>query len=103
MIKELIENARQHVHRNKTRLQNLAGVIDLHEKYQGTFKSPDGEFVLKHLMKIGHIYESTFVPGDPTATAFREGQRHIVLTILRGINKDTAELIKQIEDGAEEP
>lgn len=41
---------------------------------------------------------STFVGGDPYATAFREGQRHIVLSILKFVNKDHDEIVRAIEE-----
>lgn len=87
------------IQRARELLNRLAHKVNLHEAYYGTFTSPDGKLVLQHLIKVGHVTSSTFVAGDPNMTAFREGQRHIVLSILRNVNKDTTALIKQIEEG----
>jgi len=70
-----------------------------HESYRRIFASPDGQIVLKHLMKKFNVASPTFVNGDTHATAFREGQRHVVLSILKFVNKDiNQEIQEQIED-----
>lgn len=53
--------------------------------YYETFGGDAGQIVLHDLIKMGHVLGTTFVPGDPMATAFREGQRAIVLAILTAI------------------
>lgn len=70
-----------------------------HESYRRAFCSPDGQIVLRHLMKKFNVASPTFVNGDTHATAFREGQRHVVLSILKFINKDiNQEIEEQIND-----
>jgi hypothetical protein len=81
------------------KLRGLRKKIDLHEKYVAVFSTPDGEEVLRHILRVGHSAQSTFVQGDPHGTSFREGQRHLALSIAKMVHRDTTELIKQIEEG----
>lgn len=78
-------------------LSNLRRKTQIHESYQKVFGTPDGQRVLRHLMKVGNVLTSSFAPGDPHVTAFKEGQRHIVLSMLRFVNKDHDELVKAME------
>jgi hypothetical protein len=81
------------------KLRGLRKKIDLHEKYVAVFSTPDGMEVLRHILKVGNAVQSTFVQGDPHGTSFREGQRHLALSIARMVHRDTTELIKQVEEG----
>lgn len=81
--------------------QRIADMLHRHEDYKSTFDTPHGERVLRHLMRVSGVTGSSFVAGDPHATAFKEGQRHIVMSILKFTKKDTEALIKQIEEGLE--
>lgn len=76
--------------------------IRLHGAYQRVFDGPDGETVLRHLMHIGHVTSSTFVRGDMHETAMQEGERRLVLSVLKFVRHDHAELIKQIERGIDD-
>jgi hypothetical protein len=76
--------------------------INLHGAYVRVFKSPDGELVLNHICKVGHIGECTFVKGDPHESALREGERRMALSILKFVNRDHESLVKQIEKGLED-
>lgn len=71
--------------------------VALHQSYQNVFTTPDGERVLRHLMKSGFVLSSTFVKGDPYATALNEGSRRLALSILRFVHKDHSALIEAIE------
>lgn len=53
---------------------------DLREAYQVLFKSSDGQTVLEDLERRFHIHGSVF-SSEPTDTAYREGQRTVVLFI----------------------
>lgn len=46
--------------------------------YKRTFETEDGQRVLEHLESRFHLTTSTF-SSDPTETAYREGQRTVVL------------------------
>jgi hypothetical protein len=81
------------------KLTGLKERIDLHETYVAVFSSPEGQRVLRHILKVGNATNSTFVQGDPHGTSFREGQRHLALSIAKMVYRDTTELIKQVEQG----
>jgi hypothetical protein len=70
----------------------------LHDAYRSVFENPKGRMVLKHLCREGHVLSSTFVAGDPYQSALNEGERRIVLSILKFINKNPDELLRQIEE-----
>ncbi len=70
----------------------------VHESYQSVFHSAEGQVVLNHMMKKFGVVTPSFVHGDPQATAFKEGQRHVVLTIMKFINKNQDELAAQIQE-----
>jgi hypothetical protein len=48
-------------------------------------------------MKSFHVYRPTF-SSDAAEAAFKEGQRHVVLSILRFICRDPEKLKKQLEE-----
>lgn len=54
--------------------------------YRRVFESPEGQLVLRHLMKEGFVFKSTFVAGDMHQTALNEGSRRVVLSILKMAN-----------------
>ena len=75
-----------------------SNIVELNDSYKKTFSTPDGERVLKHLCKIGFVGDTTYVAGDPYETAHREGQRRLVLSILRFLERDPRILLKQLEE-----
>ncbi len=81
------------------KLKGLRERIDLHETYVAVFGSPEGQKVLRHILKAGNAAQSSFVQGDPHGTSFREGQRQLALSIARMVYRDTTELIKLVEQG----
>lgn len=78
-------------------LDTLHDRINRQENYIATFESTSGRKVLQHLCQVGYVVKPSFVAGDPYTTAYNEGQRALVLSILRQVNKDPTALIKQIE------
>ena len=52
------------------------------EDYQSLFATQEGQRVLADLMANFNMGRSSHVPGAPYETAFREGERHVVLHIL---------------------
>lgn len=72
---------------------------DLIIAYKRLFDCEDGEKVLLDLCRAGKIDVPTFAPDNQYETAFREGQRYIVLRILKTINSDPAYVAKLIEAG----
>lgn len=65
--------------------------------YKRVFESEDGKQVLSDLMKNAHIFRSTMDP-NPQELAFREGERAMVLKILRTIKADPSELEKYLNE-----
>ena len=57
----------------------------LQTKYREVFLSEEGTAVLDDLQARFNINNTTFERGDPHFSAFLEGQRSVVLTIMRMI------------------
>lgn len=66
--------------------------------YKSVFESPEGEVVLAHLCKNCHVFDPTFVQGDPNQTFLNEGGRRVVLSILKMLNTDLGKLRQIMED-----
>jgi hypothetical protein len=62
--------------------------------FQSLFAKPDGMIVLKELSKMCNENEPTFVDQNPTGSAYKEGQRSIIIGIRKQINK-TFNTVKQ--------
>lgn len=77
-------------------LKKLSFKKDTMQAYQRVFESPEGKLVLRDLMKGCHFYETTFT-GDAIETAYREGERSVVLRIIRTLKLDPREIDKIIE------
>ena len=71
-----------------TKRQERAEVI---RAYKRVFETADGMKVLSDLMKNAHMYRST-MDANPHELAYREGERSLVLKILRTIKADPTEL-----------
>lgn len=59
--------------------------------YKRVFESEDGKVVLQDLMKSCHIFTST-MDANPTEHAYKEGERSVVLRIMRTLNIDPSKL-----------
>lgn len=70
--------------------------LDRAVSYQAVFTSVEGEKVLNDLMKEHHIMGSTFCK-DPYDSAFKEGERAVVLRILSILKINVEELAKRID------
>jgi len=57
--------------------------------YNEAFSTPAGQTVLEDLARSCFVYKTTFTPGDPHATAFNEGMRHVVTSIFDMIRRTT--------------
>lgn len=62
-------------------------IKELIKTYKRVFESSDGEAVLEDLKKRCNFYTTSFV-NDSYETAFREGQRSVVLLIDQMKNKN---------------
>lgn len=72
--------------------------VQVVEDYQEVFNGPVGERVLAHLCKTCHMFEPTFVRGDPYESALREGERRVVLSIFKALKVDVSKLQQMSED-----
>ena len=71
---------------------------DLKKTYRQLFNTDEGKIVLNDLELRFHSLTTTYVPGDPHDTSYREGQRSVVLTILRMMEEKTNQEIQQAKD-----
>lgn len=67
------------------------------QDYKRTFSSQHGKAVLKDLYSNHFLMRHTFVPNDPTSTAFNEGQRQVVLRIMTMLEQDQNAMAEAIE------
>lgn len=74
-------------------------VNKLVETYKRVFSGPDGETVLKDLLKFGHFLQPTFVAESPCETSYNEGKRRVILRILSFLNRKDLDLIQTIYNG----
>lgn len=51
------------------------------------------------LLTIGHVFNTSFVPGDAMAMSFKEGERNLALYVLNQIPPDAMKLM--LEESAE--
>lgn len=65
--------------------------------YKRVFESEDGKKVLADLAKAGHVYRSTMDP-NPNEVAYKEGERSMVLRIMRTVKTDPSELEKYLNE-----
>jgi hypothetical protein len=64
--------------------------------YLQCFTGMLGEGILEDL-KAHYLYRESHIPGDPFSTAYREGQRSVVLHILQAM--ETAKDLERRGDG----
>jgi hypothetical protein len=70
--------------------QNLDMRVNRRNYYRNVFSTPDGQKVLKDLLAFCNMLNMTYVPGDPTTTAFNEGMRRVGLRIVSILENDPA-------------
>lgn len=69
--------------------------------FRDTFESPQGQRVLQFLAEQNFVLTPTFVAGDSHQTALHEGQRRVVLSIMKYIGTDVAKLQQMAEEKAQ--
>lgn len=74
-------------------------IIDTMKLYQQVFESVEGIRVLHDLMKSCHILGTTF-DANPIEMAYREGERSVVLRILRTLKTNPEKILRLIEEGS---
>lgn len=75
----------------------------LQEMYRRVFESPEGREVLTHLGKVAGVCETSFSVGTTDReTCFKEGKRHLILSVIRFIERDdltyVAELMRRTHE-----
>jgi hypothetical protein len=70
----------------------------LKKQYQLTFETPAGQAVLRHIAKLGHLFASTYVAGDSHESARREGERRMVLNIVKAVYGEEIDIEKITRD-----
>lgn len=78
-------------------IQALRDRLHLASAYKSVFETEDGKLVLTHLMKESGLLSPKIVT-DPHKLLVRQGQQHIVLSILRILGKDPVEITEQIKE-----
>lgn len=82
-------------------VQNAKDWLDKTENAKATFNgSPQSDALLRHLCTKFHIFKSTFNATEG-AIQFNEGQRTVILYLLKLLNKDEKELQRYIEEQEE--
>jgi len=82
-------------------LQLAKEQASLVQAYMNVFKTEDGERVLKDLMETHGVLKHSF-SGDVSALLIGEGERKVVLAILKKLNANTAFMTERIERYAKE-
>lgn len=66
---------------------------------QKVFDSEEGRILLHHLIRQGHFLQSSYVQGErPNDTAFREGERNMVLQIMALLKMSPKDVEKLSEE-----
>jgi|TARA_Y100000310_G_scaffold48435_2_gene44905 hypothetical protein len=65
---------------------------ELRQLYRGVFNSEDGQRVIDHLKTRFWFHAPVHAPGDTHETAYRDGQRSIVLSLIAMLQEDHREL-----------
>jgi hypothetical protein len=71
--------------------------LHLKKAVESLFESEDGKVVLRYLCKISGLTRPQ-ITTDPNVLLLRQGQQHIVLTILNIMAKDPQTIIDQITE-----
>lgn len=76
--------------------------VQVNISYRKLFATDEGQIVLSDLMRTHWMMGSTFVPGKPDEVALREGERNVVLRILKMLRTDPEEMRAKIERTADD-
>lgn len=80
----------------------VSGRRRIKDSYKSIFDTPDGQRVLRHIVRAGYVNRSTFVRGDIHETMLREGQRRMALSIIRYAKQDKDATLTVIEENLNE-
>lgn len=74
-----------------------ARLLQRTQRYRLVFAGAAGAAVRDDLFRLGHIGRPTYVPGDPTATAFNEGKRFMALHLAALLNLPDATIVERAQ------
>lgn len=77
---------------DKTKKEKIA------QAYRRLFATDDGQVVLEDMMRTFHVFSSV-MDGTSEETAHKEGERSVVLRIMKHINTDPRKLQEILADG----
>lgn len=72
------------------------------QAYKDTFSTPQGQMVLRHLMKVSGVTGTIFVANDPHQTSLNEGKRMLVMSILKFIHKKEDHINDEVEQAIQD-
>lgn len=75
--------------------------INLRQSTINALDTPDGKRLLRYLLKIAGLTKPRIIT-DPNLLLVRQGQQHIVLTILNIMGQDPDQLLEQIEQSLQQ-
>ena len=84
--------------RSSPALSFIKRLIRVNRSYQAVFDTREGGLVLRDLLVKGGVLETSFTPGDPEATAFKEGRRSLALEIIEALRWSEGELVKLAQE-----
>lgn len=74
-----------------------ARLLQRNQRYRLVFAGSAGARVRDDLFRLGHVGRPSYVPGDPTATAFNEGKRFMALHIAALLNLPDATILERAQ------
>lgn len=80
--------------------ERLSDRLHLVKAYQSIFNTPDGEIVIRHLMRECGLLKPK-ITTDTNILLIRQGEQRIVLSMLRIIGKDQHSITKMIQESME--
>lgn len=76
--------------------------VNVSEAYRIVAATPEGQIMLRDLVRrFGYASRSTVVPGDPQMSAWKEGQRTVMVHFSRMIDGEAGELEGTTSDQGE--
>lgn len=70
------------------------------QRYRLVFGGSAGSAVRDDLFRLGHVGRPTYVPGDPSATAFNEGKRFMALHVAALLGLPDAVILERAQADA---
>lgn len=83
-------------------VDDLKDKVLIHASYVRVFSTPDGERVLRHILKMGGAHKAAHVPGDSHTSAMNEGKRIMALSIVKFALRDHYKMVQLLEKGLQD-